>query len=69
MTSLSNVDAPNPGDLAADLKEASCHRRQYGAACPTPERTMSPMRSKNALEIETADREPSSSVQRNLESL
>ncbi len=30
---------------------------------------MSLMRSKNALEIETADREPSSSVQRNLWSL
>ncbi len=36
MTSLSNVDAPNPGDLAADLKEASCHRRHNGAACPDP---------------------------------
>jgi hypothetical protein len=59
MTSLSNVDAPNPGDLAADLKEASCHRRHYGAACPTPERTMSLMRSKNALEIDAADREHS----------
>jgi len=32
------------GDLAADLLEASRHRRHYGAARPTPERTMSPMR-------------------------
>ncbi len=66
MTSLSNVDAPNQGDLAADLKEASSHRRHYGAACPTPERTMSLMRSKNALEIEIADRERSFTAQRDL---
>lgn len=59
MTSLSNADAPNPPDRAADLREASCHRRHYGAACPTPARPTSPMRSKTALETETAHGERS----------
>jgi hypothetical protein len=58
-TSLSNVDAPI-GRPRSGATEAFSHRRHYGAAKPTPERTMSPMRpTKITLDVGAADREHS----------
>lgn len=56
MTSLSNVDAPIRRPRSGPT-EAFRHRRHYGAARPTPERTMSPMRQLYALETRAAVRE------------